>query len=300
MSTNSDNQRPGKACTASILLPAPDRDTSPIPADPNSDLKNFIRSENSVLKASINAIRSEISEMRSDIVRLQNDVIEVKTDCIKINDEVIEVKTDCIKINDQVTELQDQVTTLDRELLRSRIQANSFEQREKECSMRFLGFPAPDNGDSQPSDYLYTTILKPTLSLAVQAGDLESVPACSAVLESCFFLGQRAAPQPPGSFIRNRPRVIKVKFTNASFKAMFCKLKRQVLEKFNRDNGLNCKVLDDLTKVNLDCIKRLKDLAGVSKVFFRHELKLVKENQTRAWRILNPFADNIESALAAP
>lgn len=240
-----------------------------------TELKAFISGEIAPLQMGISSIRADIKDLNSSIQQITSDVANLST----------------------------RVDSIEPDILKMKIFDNEQEQRGRASSMRFFDVPAPSDMDSfETTSYVFTHIIKPALNHAVLDEVLASVPPVELVCEFGHFLGQAPPNQPPGAAPTSaKPRTIIVKFMSRHWKGIFCRYKQRAFDSYNRAHGAKAFAHDDLTKVNMDFLKKFKSHSRVEKLFYRGGMRLIlKSDPTKTLRVHNPFSTTIEDSIIQP
>lgn len=236
-----------------------------------NDIKLLISSECGSLRSSIDSLRVDVQQIRDDTAQIQLDLENARSE----------------------------ITVINSDILKEKIKTNDLEQRDRARSVRIFGFslgasPALDSSDT--ASLVYQQLIKPAMQHAVSEGILESVPALYAVVE---FGHPLSAPPPPPPGSPPVHRVIIVKFMSRFLKATFFRFKRRVLSDHNLRHNSKVSVVDDLTKVNMSAIKRLKSLPDVNSVFYSGRLRLtLVADPERTINITNPYGLTVQDATA--
>lgn len=214
------------------------------------------------------------------------------------------------------------------------VRDNTVEQRDRDPGQRIDNFKVPENSSPlEIADKIYNELYKPMFIEAAKGGllpkrevvnlderdekgdpkitksNVVDLPLPGEVIEYCHTLGGGRPPNlPPGAQPRRTARTptIIVKLQGRMTKDIINRYKKTTLQKINQSKHLGEKdsinIYDDLTKVNLRCLNKLKDTAEVHEAFslggkIRFSLKA---NPLRKYIVHNPFAINIEGLKEYP
>lgn len=126
------------------------------------------------------------------------------------------------------------------------------------------------------------------------------LPTPADFIEYCHILpggSTESDNRPPGLGARSpRIPVIIVKFTSRHYKYLVHRYKRSILSSFNSANQSKVFLTDDLTKVNLNCLNRLKDDVNVKDAFILNgKIRFsYVSNPDRKLLVNNPFAETFD------
>ena len=136
---------------------------------------------------------------------------------------------------------------------------NDRDQSTKAKNLRLLGFPveadekATDGGKSF-GRRIFNSVLKPILEAAVAKGDLDTLPACSDVIEKAFRIGKPVHGKPP-------PPILLI-FVSAAARLAILRNKKgntPAPSSAERDRGVKFYILvEDLTHTNHRFLVHLK------------------------------------------
>lgn len=242
-----------------------------------NELRAFISSENVKLQQQNEGLQQSVDSLRDDIQLLRESAAQNQQD---------------------IQTIQTATNTNSKEILKLKIINNDLEQRERSRTVRFFDLPNTVRDGFDTAKIIYTDILQPAFVRAHQDSVIEDVPALLQAVEYAHPLSS-PPPRPPGS-PPVRPVII-LRFTSRFYKNTFLRYKKRVLEDFNRQRGCTARVYQDLTKINLSAINRLKLLPDVHSVFYSGHLKLcTSSDPDRTQRVLNPFAESLQDALTSP
>ena len=171
------------------------------------------------------------------------------------HDEMKSMLADSLKrvkvLEDTVTSLEAHSMSQDKEIKLLKAALNDRDQSARAKNLRLLGFPvgadekATDGGKSF-SLRIYNTLFKPILAAAVAKGDLDAIPACSAIIEKVYRIGKPA----DGS----HPPPILVIFASTSARLAILRNKKgntPAPSSAERDRGIKFyTMVEDLTTIN--------------------------------------------------
>ena len=148
--------------------------------------------------------------------------------------------------------------------------------------------------------------MKSIFEHAKNDGLIESIPEPSQIIEYTHILPSHNAPNkrppPPGALERNQSPpepVIITKFVSRNVKYIVHKYKKKVFAEINENRESKIEFYDDLTKVNLDCLRFLKSDVNapiIEKAFvLSGKIKFaLKSNPDRLLTVKNPFTRDIK------
>lgn len=193
--------------------------------------------------------------------------------------------------------------------------ANIREQRERNPTVRWFNCKVTDSAKKSSiilTNELYDTFLSKIFERAKEDGLVQDVPKPTEILEYAHILPSKkrdhkptrylppGAPQPTQQDSTPFEDTLITKFTSRNYKYIVHKYKKEILAEINKDKDKNKKIeiYDDLTKVNLDCLRFLKSDANsqiVEKAFvLSGKIKYVlKSNTQKLLTVVNPFARDI-------
>ena len=214
------------------------------------------------------------------------------------------------------------------------VRDNTVEQRDRDPGQRIDNFKVPENSSPlEIADKIYNELYKPMFIEAAKDGLLPKrevvhldemddkgepkitkstvvdLPLPGEVIEYCHTLGGgRPSNLPPGAQPRRAARTptIIVKLQGRITKDIINRYKKSTLQKINQTRHLGEKdsisIYDDLTKVNLNCLNKLKETTEVQEAFslggkIRFSLR---SNPMKKHIVHNLFAINIEGLKQYP
>jgi hypothetical protein len=211
---------------------------------------------------------------------------------------------------------------------------NIVEQRDRDKAVRIFNYDVPKNiTATELSNKLYDDLFKDMFVQAAKDGLLPSrqvvhlderdengepiirtknvvdLPLPSETVEYTHTLpGARPANLPPGAQQRRAARipVVIVKLKSRIIKEIFHKYKKDSLDKFNSAKNLNYAkkvfIVDDLTKVNLNCLNDLKASPKIEEAFvLGGKIRFsYKSNPEKKLTVQNPFASELSEICNFP
>lgn len=260
---------------------------------------------------------------------------------LQISDLKQEVEVKVARHDSEISTLDTRLTSLLDTIEYLKIENNIKEQRDRDRSMRIFNLKVPAKIDSTDlANLLYEKLFKAVCKKAVgegklktsldfvdepldsqpdeQGGDgrqgagvqprtsMRSLPTPADFIEYCHLLpgaSSESDNRPPGLGDRSaRIPVIIVKFTSRHYKYLVHRYKRSILSSFNNANQSKVFLTDDLTKVNLNCLNKLKDHNDVKDAFVLNgKIRFsLLSNPERKLLVSNPYAETFDKMTSRP
>jgi hypothetical protein len=192
--------------------------------------------------------------------------------------------------------------------------ANEREQRERNPTVRWFNCKVTDSAKKSSivlTNELYDTFLHKIFTRAMEDGLVKAIPKPTEIIEYAHILPSKkpdpkpapflppGAPQPTHKDSAPFEDTLISKFTSRNYKYIVHKYKKEILNEINKDKDKNIEIYDDLTKVNLDCLRFLKSDANshlVEKAFvLSGKIKFVlKSNPQKLLTVINPFEKDVK------
>ena len=255
----------------------------------------------------------------------------IAENCLKLGGQVQlltgDLQTKVDQHSDTLDELKSQIDYLS-------CRDNIVEQRDRDKAVRIFNYEVPKNTTAtELSNKLYDDIFKDMFVQAAKDGLLPSrqvvhlderdengepiirtksvvdLPLPSETVEYTHTLpGARPANLPPGVQQRRAARipVVIVKLKSRIIKEIFHKYKKDSLDKFNSAKNLSYAkkvfIVDDLTKVNLNCLNDLKASPRIEEAFvLGGKIRFCyKSNPEKKLTVQNPFASELSEICNFP
>lgn len=288
----------------------------------------------SLLQASVDALKKDFKSLEkknkaivTSNTLLESKVQELETTSAAMDAKIKEVEGINAALVARVKELEDAGVAKDariqagednNKMLKEEVDAlgfeikmlaNTREQRDRNPGGRFHNVKVSDSAKKNSvilTNELYDTFLKSIFEHAKNDGLIESIPEPSQIIEYTHILPSHNAPNkrppPPGAPERNQSPpepVIITKFVSRNVKYIVHKYKKKVFAEINENRESKIEFYDDLTKVNLDCLRFLKSDVNapiIEKAFvLSGKIKFaLKSNPDRLLTVKNPFTRDIK------
>ena len=210
------------------------------------------------------------------------------------------------------------------------VRDNIVEQRDRDKAVRIFNYEVPkDITATELANKLHEDLFMDMFTKAAKDGLLPSrqvvhldefdengepviktksvvdLPLPSETVEYTHILpGTRPANLPPGVQPRRAARipVVIVKLKSRIIKEIFHKYKKYSLDKFNLSNSKKVYLVDDLTKVNLNCLNDLKASPKIEEAFvLGGKIRFsYKSNPEKKCTVQNPFAYELSEICKYP
>lgn len=203
-------------------------------------------------------IREEMSAFKDEIYERLDRFEE------GVDKKFVEVKQEILG---KVLDLEKDFQELNKDVKFLKIQNNIREQRDRDKGLRIFDFKVPDSAKKSPialANHIHKEILEDVFLEAKKEGLINYIPSPLDSIEYTHVLqdpkSQGHSVPPGANQSAQKEPVIILKLISRSFKSIVYKYKKAILTKYNRKHGSNVHILDDMTKVNLGCISRLKKM----------------------------------------
>ena len=171
----------------------------------------------------------------------------------------------------RVAKLEDEVVSLNQEVLTLKTIVNSHEQLFRNSTIRIAGFPfTPEEKESRISADLnarvFERILSPILNVAASNGLLEAAPTINNTIASCYRIGNIAnkasAASPPPLIVKLRSPELRVCILRCKREAVFgpTELEKAAGSKFFM-------IAEDLTQPSFKKLKELQSREEIDKAW---------------------------------
>lgn len=288
----------------------------------------------SLLQASVDTLKKEFQslELKNEEIATSNSLLESKVKEMETTSAATDAKFKEMEgINAalvaRVKELEDAGTAMDvrfqeiegsNKILKEEVDALNFEikmvsnireQRDRNAGGRFHNLKVSDSAKKNSvilANEIYDTFLHRIFELAQTDGFIKEIPESSQIIEYTHILpanpARRKRPPPPGAPERNQAPsepVVITKFVSRNAKYIVHKYKKKVFEEINKNRDPKIEFYDDLTKVNLDCLRFLKSEQNaylIEKAFvLSGKIKYaLKSNPEKLLTVVNPFTRDIK------
>lgn len=260
-------------------------------AEGGSDLRRIVREEMASLK---DEIYEKIDDVRAD---LNEKIDNMQASFVsKVEDFKNEIMTE---MNQKLDDLTKECNVLNDEVRFLKIQNNVREQRDRDKGLRLFNLKVPESVKKSPvslANHLYKEVLQDMMLEAEKDGLIEKIPCPLEIIEYTHVLPNNVKPRAPS---QSPPEpVIIMKLSSRSWKSIIYKYKRTSLSKYNTAHSCNVHILDDMTKINLKCLSRLKDMKNDVKSAFMLGGKIRFELFSKPETLLmvhDPFATTISN-----
>lgn len=230
---------------------------------------------------------------------------------MELQSELKVVKERALVAHRSNTSYEKKFETLDHKI---EMVANEREQRERNPTVRWFNCKVTDSAKKSSvvlTNELYDTFLHKIFTRAKEDGLVKVIPKPTEIIEYAHILPSKkpdpkpapylppGAPQPTRKDSAPFEDTLISKFTSRNYKYIVHKYKKEILNEINKDKDKKIEIYDDLTKVNLECLRFLKSDANshlVEKAFvLSGKIKFVlKSNPQKLLTVINPFEKDVK------